>query len=98
MGFASFPVPEKAEFQVVFLALSPIENDNPQSVEEHIKFIFFLLGVFNTSFHNVSALIGSSYSTNPSIAYLHRMLLLWCAGHVFQLSVCESISENENVV
>lgn len=96
--FATFPSQNAHGFEVVCLALSPMEDETRQTADEHISFLSYVLGNFGKSFENVIALVGDNCATNQSIGTKLKKPLIGCVSHRFQLSVREVIAEDEDAV
>ena len=65
----------------------------PLNVEEHVKFVGYILELYNNSWEKVCSLVGVTCDTNKSIANSTDVPLVGCAIHRFNLAVQDLLSE-----
>lgn len=82
--------------------MSIMEDETTQTVDQHIRFLSNTPSVFDSVFDNssdnITALIAENCSTNRSIASKLRNSFIGSSSHVFQLTVCEITSDDDDVI
>ena len=66
--FATFPANNKQGYDRVFLACSPMENEECLDANEHYNFLVYVLGVFGKSIDAVVAVVGDNCSMNRAMS------------------------------
>lgn len=85
--FASIPADTPIGYRNVLLAMSPLENEDTQSTDEHYNFIEFVLSVFGKCWNNVVALCGDNCATNKALSRKAGCGFVGCGSHRFNLAV-----------
>ncbi len=81
-------------YEQVPLAFSPIEVKSNQNADTHIKYLDWVLNVFEESLSSVSALCGDNCSTYRPISTKTGIGFVCCSSHGFDL-FSRSIIEHE---
>lgn len=96
--FSIYLAEQKAAFDLVFLALSTIEDEKPQSADEHSTFFTYVLRSFDKSCKIFMALFEEHCNIYHSSATKLKNSLTGCFFRRFRLSMREVIYEAEDNV
>lgn len=96
--FASFPDSNQEGYSVRLLAFSPFEDEASLGRDEHIRFLDFVLNLFNKSWDNVVCIIADNCNLNKSIATAKELPFLGCASHRFNLAMTDILRNHEELL
>lgn len=96
--FAVFASNHTHGYSRVLLGLTPLENEQSQSSNEHYELFCFILDLFGKSVDNVVALIGDNCATNRSLSRLFECGFVGCASHRFNLAVKDLMSDKSDII
>jgi len=83
-----FAVYEKREvISTPLLAVSPLEEEEDQSAESHIAFIYDTLELYKKKIVNVVFLVADNCNTNRCISDTLKIPMVGCASHRLNLAV-----------
>lgn len=96
--FASFPSDSNLGYDVRLLAFSPMGDECHLNAEEHVKFITYILGLYEKTWDDVCCIIGDNCNTNKAVANNASVALIGCASHRFNLAVQDLLAEEEMLI
>ena len=74
--FASFPAEKEIGYSMRLLTMSPMGEEEDLTAPTHLKFIEYILGVYEKTMREVVCLIGDNCNTNKALADLAKVPLI----------------------
>lgn len=99
----SFPSDNAYRYERVLLGFSPLGEEEALDAENHLRYITFVLGLFNKSLNNVVSITGDNAAVNLKLAKLIQQqnpsnFFVGCASHRLALAVKDLMKPYDCVI